>query len=770
MRFLPKRLSREIVILIGILALGFLLRAFYLSEIVKNPDFANPGLDAAYHNHWARGLVTGDWSPPAGYADPMIRSTPYFRPPGYPYFLALLYLLTGSSYLWARIAQMLLGLVSVFLAFRLSRKWFGDSLGLIVAGLMAIYWVFIYFEGELLEPAFLVPLALLLVYELSLWTEEINLRRSLVTGLILGLCALVRPNVLLFGPVILGWALWILLRRNDRPRFRVAAVGLILGAVIAIAPATIRNCIVGRDCVLISANAGINLFFGNNESANGVTPAAPGIPHWDSTDYPRIVKELEKKLGRPLKYSDASAYFGREAARYIKAHPVSVLRLTARKTLLFWGPKEVSNEKEDELERAHSRVLRNIPGNFALLLSLAVLGAVLLLLDTRRRGKQEEASSVDTRRQYEVSILILLFVATYFASYLLFFVAGRYRVPIIPFLMLFGAYGLDRAARFAVSRDFRRTGFFLLMLVAVYALASRNFAGYEPDRAKWHFGRGVDYGLVGETDLAIREYSEAVRIKPDFSQAETNLGLTLLDNGEVDKAVDHLSKSLKINPDDRWARYGMARALGQRGKLDEAIKAYREVTRMDPGNLMAHYELGLILLAKGSAVAAASHFSDALRIKPDFAAAHAGLGVAAEGQGRLDQAAAHYSKALSINPEAILHYRLGSVLARQGKLDKAVPQFRNAVRMFPDYAAAHYDLGVALSMQGKLDEAIKHYSEAIRSRPDYTKAHMNLAMALYSRGRYAEAWKEVRLCRKYGGALDPEFLRALSSKMPEPKQ
>ncbi len=149
------RLSRELLILIGIVVLGSVLRVLYLSEIAGDLGFSNPGVDASYHDYWARGLATGNWSATAPLDDPLIRSTPYFRPPGYPYFLALIYLLTGSSYLAARIIQMVIGIISCLLAFHLGRKWSGSRIGLIFAGFMSVYWIFIYFEGELLEPVLL---------------------------------------------------------------------------------------------------------------------------------------------------------------------------------------------------------------------------------------------------------------------------------------------------------------------------------------------------------------------------------------------------------------------------------------------------------------------------------------------------------------------------------------------------------------------------------------------------------------------------------------
>jgi 4-amino-4-deoxy-L-arabinose transferase-like glycosyltransferase len=98
------------IVLAVILLAGAVLRASYLKEIAATPEFTHPLADPAFHDYWARAILSGDWTPPAGEENPRIAEVPYQRPPGYPYFLALAYALTGKSYLGARIVQMILGL------------------------------------------------------------------------------------------------------------------------------------------------------------------------------------------------------------------------------------------------------------------------------------------------------------------------------------------------------------------------------------------------------------------------------------------------------------------------------------------------------------------------------------------------------------------------------------------------------------------------------------------------------------------------------------
>jgi Flp pilus assembly protein TadD len=61
-----------------------------------------------------------------------------------------------------------------------------------------------------------------------------------------------------------------------------------------------------------------------------------------------------------------------------------------------------------------------------------------------------------------------------------------------------------------------------------------------------------------------------------------------------------------------------------------------------------------------------------------------------------------------------IHLGLGTVLARQGKLEAATTHFQEAVNLKPGLAEAHVALARLLAAQGKKNEAETHYQEALR--------------------------------------------------------
>lgn len=613
--------GRDARILCALLAVGALLRGLYLAEIVDAPDFTAPQVDGGYHDTWARALLSGNWAPPPHQHDPLIQTTPYFRPPGYPYFLAFVYWLTDSSYLGIRIVQMTLGLGSALVAFLFAKHWFTSRVGLLFAGTMSVYWGFIYFEGDLVEPALVSFLALLLIWDLSLWTRSTSFARSMRTGLLFGLSLLVRPNILLFLPFALFWAFWVL---KDKPRFIRLALGLVLATCLTISPATIRNWAVAGDFVPISSNAGVNLLLGNHPEANGtISPNLPGLGEFSTCyDYPKLVSAVEAKVGKPLKHSEVSAYLAGQAKDYILTHPLEALKLTGRKALLFWGPSEVGNSKEDAIEREHSAVLSRIPGNFSLVVALFLLGLWTLISERKR----------EVPKRWQVGLLVALFIAAYFVSYLPYFAAGRFRMPLVPFLLFLGAIGLDRTIQLAQDR--RRNALLLRVLggLAAYALFSLNLAGHEPNPDKWHFDRGVSLVGLGRIDEAIQEYRAALAIRPKNAPALFNLGSALQSKEETEQALALYRQALAVDPQHSWSNQALGRVLAERGELEPAVRhyqlalksaespnlyveyadlllkqekdteaelAYRSAIRLDPGYLPAHNNLAILLFLTG---------------------------------------------------------------------------------------------------------------------------------------------------------------------------
>ena len=213
-----------------------------------------------------------------------------------------------------------------------------------------------------------------------------------------------------------------------------------------------------------------------------------------------------------------------------------------------------------------------------------------------------------------------------------------------------------------------------------------------------HNGLGIALDQKGQMDGAIRQFEEAIRLKPRYSSAHCNLGIALNKNGQVDEAIREFREAIRLKPNQVGAHYGLGIVLDGKGQMDEAIRQLEEAIRLKPDYAEAHNELGIALGRKGQMDEAIRQFQEAVRLKLDYAEAQFNLGLALGLRGETAEAIRHFEAALKARPgypEA--HNYLGSALYKQGRTGEAIWEFQEALRLKPDYAEARKNLDAALA-------------------------------------------------------------------------
>ncbi len=271
----------------------------------------------------------------------------------------------------------------------------------------------------------------------------------------------------------------------------------------------------------------------------------------------------------------------------------------------------------------------------------------------------------------------------------------------------------------------------------------------------------VTWAQIGHWQDSRTLFEHALRVTDRNYLAHHNLGVALADEGRTAEAIVQFEEALKIRPDYAQARTDLGNAFSkQGGRGNDAIAEFRAAVASMPGSPIPHNDLGNALVKAGRAQEAIAEYQIALGIKPDYAEAHNNLGKALVGMpGRAAEAMAHYQAALRLRPDlAEAHVNMGDALAAMpGRTADAIAEYQTALRIRPDLAEAHHSLGRALSdLPGRMSDAAAEYEAALRSAPEFAEAHYDLGLALAAMARPAEAVAQFEAALK----IRPDYAEA----------
>jgi 4-amino-4-deoxy-L-arabinose transferase-like glycosyltransferase len=237
------------------------------------------------------------------------------HPPGYPVVLALVYGVFGESDTAAQIFQMVCDSLAAAIVFLIAAELLPFGVGVIAGMLVALSPQFCWNSVLLLPDTLAVLPVLLAVYLLLRADKGHAILKALAAGALVGVSCWLRANALLLAPFML-LLVPFLFARGARLLLAVALLG---GAVLAVAPLTVRNAVVFDRFIPVSLGAGQTLVEG---IADYDSERRFGLP---DTDMELIRMEAEEH-GRPEYASSLFSPDGIERDRARTARALAVIR------------------------------------------------------------------------------------------------------------------------------------------------------------------------------------------------------------------------------------------------------------------------------------------------------------------------------------------------------------------------------------------------------------------------------------------------------------
>ncbi len=289
-------------------------------------------------------------------------------------------------------------------------------------------------------------------------------------------------------------------------------------------------------------------------------------------------------------------------------------------------------------------------------------------------------------------------------------------------------------------------------------LIAGGLQGKTKNNAEAYYKSGNEYFAKGEHDIAISEYTEAIRLNPKFAEAYSNRGRAYGIKGDNDIALSDFNEAIRLNPKLAWAYAGRCAANVNKG-YDDRISDCNQAIRLDPKLEKAYYNRGRLYGSKGDYDKAISDFNESIRLDSRWALTYYMRGLMYSNKKEHDRAISDFNEAIRLDPKFVEAYSSRGFSyamiedSNKANLDKSIKDYSEAIRLNPDDAEKYVYRG--LVYEGKEDyyRAIKDYTEAIKLIPNYAWAYYTRGLAYGKKGDKTRAIADLESVLQ----IDPNY-------------
>ena len=576
-----------------VFAAVLLVRLFVLGRLAGSAFLLPTRGDMHFYDDWAQKVVGGQ----------LTDHHAFYGLPGYAYLLAGLYKLCGYGPYVPELLQALLDAGTALLLYKISvalapqpngRR--GQIAGLMAAAAWALCVPAQTYAAVLMPTAWFIFVFWFILWRIIKSQSAPDWWEALLLGLLVGLTATAIATILFLIPLLVC-AIGLKPAIPARSHFRIVGCALVLLSIaIGTSPCWLHNYFIARDRVFLSAHSGINFWIGNNPDANGYPRFPPGLRAGQAAMLQDSIDVAESVAGHPLKRGEVSQYWSAKARDYIADQPLAWLRLLGLKLRNFWSAFQyddlsiITNMREQGV---------TFPGIYFGLLAALALPAMILTWNTARLGRWVTGAIF-------LQMLALLPV----------FTTERYRLPIVPGLAVFAAFGLVTLFSNLAAGNVRPVLSYAMLLMVSTLLVSwpqRGLSLWALDA----YNSGWQALESGNLSLAERKLELARAYVPDNAETNFALGNLKLAQNDASAASSLYLTTLRLDPRHRGAINNLGVLALENGQPEVAEQRFREALAIDGRNPKTHFLLAKTLIAKGQNGNARAEIDRALALKPD---------------------------------------------------------------------------------------------------------------------------------------------------------
>ncbi len=239
--------------------------------------------------------------------------------------------------------------------------------------------------------------------------------------------------------------------------------------------------------------------------------------------------------------------------------------------------------------------------------------------------------------------------------------------------------------------------------------------------------RGNERAAAGDHQGAIADFTEAIKLQPNYFEAYNNRGNVRFVIGDKQSALADFDRAMQLNPqptaDDYKNRGGIRWSLGDK---TGALADFDRAIQLNPQPGADDYKTrGNLQWDIGNKKAALADFDRAIALNPTDSSVYNSRGSIRAELGD-QRAIADFSQALVLNPQSTDTYNSrGNARAQLGDKQGAIADFNQVIQLNPNDAQAYNNRG---NIRAALDDrpgAIADYTQALKINPNYTEAEQN---------------------------------------------